>query len=71
MLQTIHQKGGAPRASSIYCKWIRDIAREGAPLVAVWIDSAMRAFEREIASESGLLGQGQITTIIELTTNRA
>jgi len=85
MLQAIHQKGGAPRASSIYCKWIRDNTREGAPLVAVWIDSEMRAYEREFASESELLGQGVLEepgggpsparqgqiTIIELTTNRA
>ena len=48
MLQTIHQQKGLPRASSIYCRWIRN--EEGSPLVAVWIDSEMCGFEREFAS---------------------
>jgi hypothetical protein len=47
MLMTVHQKGRAPRASSIYCRWIRDTRREGAPLVTVWIDSNMSWFERQ------------------------
>ncbi len=49
MLQLVHQKKGAPPASSIYCRWIRDTRREGAPLIAVWMDSEMRGFEREFA----------------------
>jgi len=52
MLQTIHQKKGSPRASSLYCQWIRREEREGSPLVAVWIDSEMRGFQRELASNS-------------------
>jgi hypothetical protein len=53
MLQAIHQNREAPRASSIYCQWIRDHRNPGAPLVAVWIDSDMRCFERELVSNSG------------------
>jgi hypothetical protein len=52
MLQTIHQIEGAARASSIYCQWIRREQSEDSPLVAVWIDSEMRDFEREFASNS-------------------
>jgi len=47
MLQVIHQKEGAPRASSIYCRWIREERKDGHRLVAVWMDSEMRCFERE------------------------
>lgn len=50
MLQAIHQKDGPGRASSIYCRWIRSDQREGSPLVAVWIDSEMRAFEGEFVA---------------------
>jgi len=62
MLQTIHQKKGSPRASSIYCQWIRREEGEGSPLVAVWIDSEMRGFERELASnsETELLQEGAL-----------
>ena len=51
MLQTVHQKEWAPRASSIYCRWIRDTRRPGASLVAVWIDSEMRCFEPDRQTE--------------------
>jgi hypothetical protein len=85
MLQAVHQKAGGPRASSIYCKWIRDHRRDGAPVVAVWIDSEMRTFEREFSSEPELLGQSALedpggtrtfesqrqTTTIEITTYRS
>lgn len=47
MLQVIHQKERAPRASSIYCRWIREARKDGDHLVAVWMDSEMRCFERE------------------------
>jgi hypothetical protein len=57
MLQRIHQKGAAPRASSLYCQWIRDSHRPGEPLVAVWIDSEMRGFERQCAPEADELLQ--------------
>jgi hypothetical protein len=50
MLQVIHQKEGAPRASSIYCRWIREERTDGERLVAVWMDSEMRCFEREFAA---------------------
>ena len=52
MLQTIHQEKVAARASSIYCQWIRKEQRMDSPLVAVWMDSEMRGFEREFASNS-------------------
>jgi hypothetical protein len=51
MLQGIHQIKAAPRASSLYCRWIHENRRPGAPLVAVWIDNRMRGFERECAPE--------------------
>jgi hypothetical protein len=59
MLQNIHQLRAAPRASSIYCRWIRENRREGARLVAVWMDSQMRCFEREVATASELEMQQQ------------
>jgi hypothetical protein len=52
ILQTIHPQKGSTRASSIYCRWIRNEPKEGSPLVAVWIDSEMRGFEQEFASRS-------------------
>jgi hypothetical protein len=33
--------------SNLYCVWIRANETPGAPLVAVWVDSKMRAFEAE------------------------
>ncbi len=54
MLRVIHQKESIPRASSLYCRWIRENLKEGARLVAVWIDSDMRCFEREFAPSQGL-----------------
>jgi hypothetical protein len=59
---TVHQKGGAPRASSIYCRWIRDMRREGAPLVTVWIDSNMSCFERQFVAkaEAGRFEEGAL-----------
>jgi hypothetical protein len=51
MLQVIHQKEGAPRASSIYCRWIRERREDGEHLVAVWMDSEMRCFEREFTPD--------------------
>jgi hypothetical protein len=35
---------------SLYCVWIAASEQPGAPLVSVWIDPAMRAFERELQS---------------------
>jgi hypothetical protein len=52
MLQTVHQKKGSARASSIYCQWIRREQGEDSPLVAIWVDSEMRSFEREFPSNS-------------------
>ena len=33
---------------SLYCVWIAASEQPNAPLVSVWIDPAMRAFEREL-----------------------
>jgi len=62
MLQIIHQKDTPPRASSIYCRWIRSAQTEDSPLVAVWIDREMRCFEREFAlnSQAELLTEGAL-----------
>ena len=54
MLQTVHQKEAPARASSIYCQWIRENRELGAPLVAVWMDSEMRCFERRLSSTAEL-----------------
>lgn len=52
MLQNVHHAMAAPRASSIYCRWIRTADKEGARLVAVWIDSEMRCFTKDFAPNS-------------------
>jgi hypothetical protein len=51
MLQGVHQKKTAPRACSLYSKWIRENRQTGVALVAVWIDRDMRCFERELAKD--------------------
>ena len=62
MLQSVHQKKGSPRASSVYCQWIRREQSEDSPLIAIWIDAEMRGFEREFASDSNaaLLREGAL-----------
>lgn len=52
MLQNVHHEMAAPRASSIYCRWICTCDKEGARLVAVWIDSEMRCFAKDFAPHS-------------------
>lgn len=52
MLPTIHREEGAPQASSIYCRWIRERRKDSVRLVAVWIDRNMRYFELEFPSDS-------------------
>jgi len=52
MLQVVHTKQGGPQASSVYCQWISVERAGGEQLVAVWIDSAMTAFEKEFATPS-------------------
>jgi hypothetical protein len=47
MLQPVYKNLGAPEASSLYCVWTTRDGNPGSPLVAVWIDSSMRAFEME------------------------
>jgi len=47
MLQPIYKNLAAPEASSLYCVWTTRDGNPGSPLVAVWIDSSMRAFEME------------------------
>lgn len=64
MLQAIHTEKGSPQASSLYCRWIRVEHREGAQLVAVWMDSEMRAFESEfnLAEQTEESGQEIVQT---------
>jgi len=49
-LQVVHTEGRPIRASSLYCCWIR--VPESAELRAIWIDSEMRAFEKQFAGEA-------------------
>ncbi len=52
-LQFVHKTIGAPRASSLYCKWIHVRRGEDARLVAIWIDPEMRAFAAGMQRETG------------------
>lgn len=45
MLQAVYTEKGCRKASSLYCRWILVERKGGAQLVAVWIDSEMRAYE--------------------------
>ena len=47
MLQDVYIGKGFRQASSLYCRWISVEGPEGAELVAVWMDSEMRAFQNE------------------------
>jgi hypothetical protein len=51
MLQTVHDESAAPRASSLYRIWIASRLESGPPLVALWIDDQMRAFEQHCIPE--------------------
>ena len=44
MLQTVHKNDRALQASSLYCVWTPRDGNPDSPLVAIWVDSAMRAF---------------------------
>jgi hypothetical protein len=37
---------------SLYCVWVRKDDRPSAPLVAIWIDPAMRAFESQVSEQT-------------------
>jgi hypothetical protein len=50
MLQTIYKNYRAREASSLYCVWTTCDGTPGSPLIAVWIDPSMRAFEGESPS---------------------
>ena len=47
MLEAVHMKNRVPQASSLTCRWICIDRPGGLRLVAVWMDSEMRAFESE------------------------
>jgi hypothetical protein len=51
VLQAVNKKTRGSRASSLYCVWTKSEERNGAPLVAVWIDSEMRPFEAQFLPE--------------------
>jgi hypothetical protein len=59
MLQAVHMKNRAPQASSLYCRWICVDRPGGLQLVAVWMDSEMRAFEREFHPAGKAKQQGE------------
>jgi len=52
MLQAVHKKKGNTKASSLYLQWICVERAGDKSLVAVWIDSEMRAFAGESAREN-------------------
>jgi len=56
-LQFIHKTNRAPKASSLYCRWIRTGPEEGGGLVAIWMDREMRVFESEFVREARTDGQ--------------
>ena len=64
MLQTVHDESAAPRASSLYGIWIASRLESGPPLVALWIDDQLRAFEQdgipEVPLEPRELWHGQV-----------
>jgi len=49
MLQTVHQIYPARKASSLYCVWTTRDGSPNSPLIAVWIDPSMRAFEEDFS----------------------
>jgi hypothetical protein len=55
MSQAVHIESRTSQAPSLYCRWICVDRPGGLQLVAVWMDSEMRAFEREFHPT----GQGQ------------
>jgi len=64
-LQFIHNKEGAPEASSLYCQWIWTRQGEGGRLVAIWMDREMGAFEdefvRETRTDTEVAGVGEVS----------
>lgn len=60
MLQTIHEQTALPRASSLYCVWIPSGQESGPPLIALWIDDEMRAFEPAFVPEVPADARGEV-----------
>jgi hypothetical protein len=48
MQKAMNQHKNLEARQSLYCVWIAAIEQPNAPLVSVWIDPAMRAFEPEL-----------------------
>ena len=48
MRNVTNNKKNLEARQSLYCVWIVANEQPNAPLVSVWIDPAMRAFEREL-----------------------
>jgi hypothetical protein len=46
-----NSKNSLARGSSLYCVWVRKDDCPGAPLVAIWIDPAMRTFESQVSEQ--------------------
>jgi hypothetical protein len=51
MSQTVHDESAPPRASSLYCAWIPSRRESGPPLLTLWIDDQVRAFEQDCIPE--------------------
>ena len=48
MQEVMNQHNDVDARQPLYCVWIAANERPNAPLVSVWIDPAMRAFEQEL-----------------------
>jgi len=59
MSQAVHTKSTMPQASSLYCRWICVDRPGGSRLVALWMDSEMRAFEGEFHPAVQLMEEGE------------
>lgn len=49
MLQIVQKYCPARNISSLYCVWTIGDDNQNSPLIALWIDPSMRAFEAEFA----------------------
>jgi hypothetical protein len=50
VLQSVNKELRGSKASSLYCIWIENEQQAGSPLIAIWIDSEMIAFDHQFTS---------------------
>lgn len=79
MLQIVQNYCPAGNISSLYCVWTIGDDNQNSPLIALWIDPSMRAFEAEFtlaaesdcgeqsASEPGSPAQASATPRVEIS----